>query len=361
MQRFLAIIIILAVVSVTVGCLGRSPKQSGVFVTNDSGGSWNASPDLQNPKQKRPKQYPPLEVTAIAVSPHDSKTVVAGTPKELYMTTDSGSSWQKLTEKLPVANQKIAVQSIRFHPTQTATFYVTGVSSGYGKVFKSSDNGGSLQDIFTVSRPGQTVTSIAIDPTNPDVLFVGDQLGALYSSRDGGASWRRNFTTNQIISTVTISGNAIFVGTVGSGVWRSTDGGSTFAPATGGLTGTGSTVWALLPAFGGLYAGTDAGLFVTRDFGATWQNISNPLPRDTRVQALAASGNNLYFAANAVIYRATPDGQPFTPTQLKLARNVFGLSASPDGSTVYAGASNSSANYADRFGYGLTNLRLGNS
>lgn len=351
---------VLVLILVATGCLNNTPKQSGVFVTRNAGSSWDATPDLQAPQAKQPKVYPPLSVGAVGVSPKDAKRVVAGTDDDLFQSGDGGATWERLTEKLPTSTKAIVVHQVAFHPSQDNTYFAVGVSGGYGKVIKTTDGGKTLQDIFTNSKPGQAVTSIAIQPES-GTIFVGDQLGSIYRSADGGTSWQRIFALGRIaVSSLALSGNALFAGTVGGGVWRSTDGGGSFVPAGGNLPDNAQAVWALTGGFGGVYAGTDKGLYVTRDLGTTWQSVGNPLPAGgERVQALAVSGPNLYFASNAVVYRMNPEGTNFVPVQLKLARNVFSLAASPSAAgTLYAGASAGTADFTNRYTTGLSSFNL---
>ena len=349
----------LAVVALTLGatgCLNGTPAQSGVFVTKDAGTSWTATPDLTSPDTQKPDAYPPLEVNAVGVSRRDANFVVAGTGDDIYQSTDGGGKWERLTERLPSSTKAMTVQTVTFHPTQGNTYFLGGVSGGYGKVIRSSDDGKTLQDIFTVSKPGQSVTSIAVSPES-GALFAGDQLGSVYRSPDGGTTWQRVFSVDRIpVTSLAVSGKDIYVGTGGEGIWRSTDGGTTFAPINGNLGRSNQTVWSLAAGFGSLYAGTDDGLFATRDFGASWAPVGNPLPADgSRILAIAISGSNLYFSTNAVVYRANPQGGNFTPVQLKLARNVFSLApAATHPETIYAGASASGSDVTGRYNEGLT-------
>lgn len=359
MQKFLLTIFLVCLVTATSGCFGGDPKQSGVFQTTDAGTSWKASPDLLDKNTKKPKVYPPLEATAIAVSPADPKFVVAGTDEKLYRSTDAGGKWELLTNKLPVPRKSITAHTIRFDANSPGTYYVGGVSAGYGKIFKTTDRGDTFQDIFTVSRPGQTITSVLVLSGNSSVIIAGDQLGSIYRSADGGSSWRRVFTAASPITTIAAVPSGIFVGTDGSGVLKSTDQGTSFVNSE--ALGAGQrTVWAISGGPGGVYAGTDNGLLVSRDGGGVWQNVSNPLPPGpARVQAIAANDQHVFFAVNAVVYRINPNGESFVPVQLKGARSVFGLSLSlADQSRVYAAANNSATNFADRFGLGLGGLKL---
>jgi photosystem II stability/assembly factor-like uncharacterized protein len=341
------------------GCGPQPPAQSGVFVTRDSGSSWTSTPDLKARGAKKPKVFPPLAINAVGVSPGSPDLVVSGSDDDIFQATDGGRTWERLTERLPTATKAMAVQVVAFHPTLPDTYYVGGVSGGYGKVIKTADRGRTLQDVFTVSKPGQAVTSIAI--ADNGTLFVGDQLGSVYRSNDGGGSWQRVFSlTEASVTSLAASGADLYVGTTGQGVWRSVDGGAIFHPVNGNLTGKQLSVWTLATGFGGLYVGTEEGVFVTRNFGGTWQSIGNPLPvGGQRIQAMAISGPSLYFATNAVVYKTTPAGDQFAPVQLKLARNVFSLAATGAGTnTLFAGANSQQASFPDRFNAGLPGIKV---
>lgn len=358
--RTFATLLTVGLVLTASGCLNDPPEQSGVSITKDSGTSWNAVPDLTSSGIRKPKVYPPLAVNAVGASRTDANTVVAGTDDEIYLTTNAGAEWQSLTEKLPSSTKAMAVQTVQYHPTDGNTFYVGGVSGGYGKVIKSTDGGKTLQDVFTVSKPGQSVTALVV-AADGSTVYAGDQLGSVFRSRDGAATWERVFGLDRVpITSLAVSGQNLFVGSLGEGIWRSPDEGTTFAPASGNLDRSNRTVWSLAAGFGGLYAGTEKNIFFTRDFGATWLPVGNALPTGgARIQAISVAGTNLYFATNAVIYKTNPDGGNFVPAQLKLATNVFSLSASQQAGTLYAGANASGTDYSARYEQGLSGLNIG--
>lgn len=351
---------VLAMVGLSTGCFGNPPQQSGVFVSRDGGNSWEASPDLRAKNVKKPRVYPPLAVTGVGVSPVNADLVVAGTDDNLYRSTDGAKTWSLLTPNIPTATKAMAVQGVTFHPTNPDAFYVYGVSGGYGKVLKTTNRGDSLQDVFTVSRPRQTVTSLIVDLSVPNTLYAGDQLGSVYKSADGATTWQRIFSTNQGVSALALSGTTLYVGTIGQGIFRSPDQGVTFAAVNNGLSQQAQTVWAMRLGPAGIYAGTETGLFLSRDGGGSWQAVGNPLPAEgQRVQAIASSPTNVYFAASAVVYRMTPVGGSFTPVQLKLAKNIFGLASTPANQGFFvAGVSNQGGDAATRFSAGLPGAAL---
>jgi ligand-binding sensor domain-containing protein len=82
----------------------------------------------------------------------------------------------------------------------------------------------------------------------------------------------------------------IFAGSAGSGVYRSTDGGSNWALANSGLPHVYVICIVTDPALPGqVYLGTDQGVFLSSDDGDHWQGASLGLPTDVAVHALAVN------------------------------------------------------------------------
>ncbi|HEY7125647.1 MAG TPA: hypothetical protein VH540_16950 [Ktedonobacterales bacterium] len=92
----------------------------------------------------------------------------------------------------------------------------------------------------------------------------------------------------------------VFAGSAGKGVYRSTDGASTWASANTGLPQD-LMVQSIVtdPALPGqVYLGTDQGFFLSTDDGAHWQGASQGLPSDTTITAIAINptdSNTLYL------------------------------------------------------------------
>jgi photosystem II stability/assembly factor-like uncharacterized protein len=84
-----------------------------------------------------------------------------------------------------------------------------------------------------------TITAIAIDPQNPDVLYVGTQHAGVYKSIDGGQSWQpasKGLKAASITSLVIdqVNSSILYAGVTYMGIFKSSDGGETWENAMGG-------------------------------------------------------------------------------------------------------------------------------
>jgi photosystem II stability/assembly factor-like uncharacterized protein len=81
--------------------------------------------------------------------------------------------------------------------------------------------------------PDQFVSGLLVHPSQPNLLYVGGRAGIL-KTVDGGSTWQ---TKNQGLATLNIrtvvmsprDPQLLYAGTNGSGLYRSTDGGETWA------------------------------------------------------------------------------------------------------------------------------------
>jgi photosystem II stability/assembly factor-like uncharacterized protein len=144
---------------------------------------------------------------------------------------------------------RIAAVDARQEKDGKVTLFVGSASGG---VWKSEDGGTTFKPVFD-KQPVQSIGSVAIDPTNDKVMWVGT-----------GESWTRNSAS------------------IGNGIYKSTDGGETWTnvglPATERITRivvhpkNGNIVYACAP--GPLWSDSpDRGLYKTGDGGRTWSLI----------------------------------------------------------------------------------------
>ena len=156
-----------------------------IWRTRDGAQSWTPiSPDLT-----KGLDTPLLgTVTTIAVAPTDAEVLFAGTDDgNVWTTTDGGQTWRNVTGDLPTR----WVTRLAIDPLDAQTAYVTfsGLkwNSPQPHVFRTTDGGATWHDV-SADLPDAPVNAFAIDPTNPDVLYLGSDVGA-FASLNAGASW----------------------------------------------------------------------------------------------------------------------------------------------------------------------------
>ena len=129
-----------------------------------------------------------------------------------------------------VAPRQGWVSSIKFSPHDQNVVYATYSTYGGQHVWKSSDGGSQWQPIDG-SGDGQlpdiAVHTIAVDPDDPQRLFIGTDLG-VFVSLDDGAHWVAenngfaNVIVERLVTTDGVGGQPpmLYAFTYGRGAWR---------------------------------------------------------------------------------------------------------------------------------------------
>ena len=235
---------------------------SELFISSDEGISWELV------------QLSGVNFIDIAPHPTDEQLIrSAGTsygPMNMVFlcSTDGGHNWS-VTPLHPESGMGRAIAVFESDPD---IIYVGGYAANTARLYRSDDGGSSFEEISSSLWPsGDEVTAIAVDRTDPDIVFSGNMSG-LYRSTDGGTSWLQVIPGTAINS---ISFSALdslkMLCTYEGGVCRSYDGGSSWEDCLDGLYG---------PFFADGFLSRDetdhalvrntAGLFQSWDFGDEW-------------------------------------------------------------------------------------------
>jgi len=84
------------------------------------------------------------------------------------------------------------------------------------------------------SLPDQFISSLVLDPTNPQILYAAGRAG-IHKSLDGGTQWQAmNKRLDRLNVRTTVMNPLdpliLYAGTNGSGLYRSIDGGESWTP-----------------------------------------------------------------------------------------------------------------------------------
>jgi len=281
----------------------------GVWKTDDYGRTWRPIFDDQ----------PTQSVGAIAVAPSDPNIIYVGSGEGLhrpdlsvgdgiYKSTDAGKTWKHLG--LPDAQQ---IPQIVIDPKNPNRVFAAVLGHPYGPneqrgVFRSLDGGQTWQRVL-YKDANTGANDVKIDPKNPGVLYA-----ALWESRLGPSE----------------DGNE-FEGT-GGGLYKSTDGGTSWRQLTGGLPNNALQYnVAIAPSQPGrLYAalsterserapGRGTGLYRSDDAGATWAKITTderPANKigggDLMVPVVDPKNPDVVYVASTVAMKSSDGGKTWT-------------------------------------------------
>jgi len=274
----------------------------------------------------------------------------------VWKTNDYGRTWRPIFDDQPTGS----IGAIAIAPSDPNVIYVGSgeglqrpdLSTGDG-IYKSTDGGRTWTHLGL--REGQQIPQIVVDPQDPTRLFVAvlghpygpNEQRGIFRSVDGGRTFDRVLykdadtggvdvvldpTTSQTVYAVLWQArqgaweNGVFSGP-GSGVFKSTDGGTTWRPSDSGLPtfeadGRGRIGITVAPSdprrlFATVEARTRAGLYRSDDAGATWA-LANGDPRVTNRASDFAEvkvdpkNADIVYTGSIVAWKSVDGGRTFT-------------------------------------------------
>jgi len=287
----------------TVGGVGV-PSQPNVFYAGvNNGGVWKTD-DYGRTWRPIFDEAPTGSVGDIGVSPSNPDVLYVGTGEGLhrpdlsvgdglFKSTDGGESWSHIG--LSDVQQ---VGRLVVHPTDPDIVYVAGLGHPYGAneergIFRTTDGGSSWEKVLYIDE-NTGASMVELDPSEPRTVYAG-----LYEHRMG--PWE----------------NGSFSGSR-TGLYKSTDGGSTWQQLGSGLpdSGWGPLFIGIAPSDSNrLYLTVSArgggGLYRSDDGGESWTSVSmdERLGGDVRVHP---ENPDVVFVGTIAAYRSDDGGRTWT-------------------------------------------------
>ena len=284
------------------GLFYMAPNNGGVWKSTDYGRTWDPIFDDQ----------PTGSIGALAVAPSNPDVIYAGSGEGLqrpdlsvgdgvYKSTDAGHTWTHLGLR---DGQQIP--ALLVDPKNPDRLFVAVLGHPYGPnaergVFRSLDGGRTFQKVLYKDADTGAV-ALAFDPANANTVYA-----ALWAARQ--APWE----------------DGQFQGPH-SGLYKSTDGGTTWRPIGKGLPGAaqglGRIGFAVAPSRPSrLYAQVEAhegrGTYRSDDAGETWTLVNAERRVSGRGDDFAEirvdpRNPEVVYAANTSTYRSTDGGRTWT-------------------------------------------------
>jgi photosystem II stability/assembly factor-like uncharacterized protein len=340
----------------------------GVWTSTDAGGSWLPCSDFMAS----------LAITCLAMHPRKPDVLYAGTGEGffnigairgcgIFRSTDGGSTWALLES---TAGEAFAYVN-RLSFSADGEVLLAATRKG---LYRSGDGGASW------TPPGKLVNVPILDvrchPTDPRRCVAGGYQGGAFVSNDGGATWALAQGIPTVTSRAGESGRTeltyarakpdVVYASVDRGkgeLYRSDDGGQTYAQANGGsayLGGQGwygNVVWADDPTDADLVVVGGVELWRSTDGGKTLARISDlqefyagrSAHSDQHV-IVAHTGYNgktnrtVYFGNDGGVYRADDIREVSTGAGWRALNNNYGVTqfywaaGNPRSGTIIAGA-----------------------
>ncbi len=296
------------------------------------------------------------QVNALVVSPADAKTVWAGTQggslalehDSLFVSHNSGQNWTRTPLLLP-ANPEgriPTVLSLAADPRDAGTIYVGTDGQGLYKLTDSGTTLTALGSDFSRAR----VEQVVVAPSDTQQVFAVTSNG-LFESSNGGQEWAKIQSLPEKAVTLAVApsnSQILYVGSASMGAYRSDNGGESWKPIGAGLGLVPGAVLSVrnvevdaqnpnhvyaMPSY--IFSGTSApeaplGVFESRDGGQTWSQVKTGevVGQVNAVAVAPAANGNVYLATDRGVVLANKDAGNTSVSQ------TFGSVISGNGSAA---------------------------
>ena len=296
-------------------------------------------------------------VAATGVLGQPNLFYIAAVNGGVWRSNDAGRTWTPIFDGQPSGS----VGALAVAPSNPEIIYV-GSGEGLRRpdlavgdgIYKSSDGGKSWQHLGL--RDGQQIGAIIVDPKDPNRVLVGvnghpygpNAERGVFRSLDGGQSWQKVLYKDENTGAVDLAfdpqnaqtvyavmwasrrppwstGNPLML--PGSGLFKSTDGGSTWRQLTKGLPGwehgLGRIGIGMAPSNSKIiYAMVEAdraggGVYRSNDGGESWQRVNTDRRvwgrgSDFAMVRVDPKNPDVIYVANTSTYKSTDGGKSFT-------------------------------------------------
>jgi hypothetical protein len=238
---------------------------SGIHFSADGGSTWTAA-------SPQPADW---RIEGAVINPAAPATMYTATHGSgVFKSTDSGVTWSQCANtglNLSVYSLVIDPSGTLYAGTKGGVFTSAGCASWSAKSGTLPNSGGVYR---------QSV--LAIDPNTAATLYAGVDGSGVYQSTDSGNTWTAATTqpVNSAIRAVAVKpgdSTTLYAASYGGGVYKSVNSSVDWAACATQPSNL-NVVSLSIDGNGKLYAGTEAGVFVSADGCEAWTAMNGGLP-----------------------------------------------------------------------------------
>jgi uncharacterized protein (TIGR03437 family) len=272
--------------------------RGALFKSTDGGQSWTG--------------FGPVSVFSVTLDPTNSSVIYLGTALGIIKTLNAGPPFEQ-----PVLST-FAISDIAVDPSNPATLYA---ATRFARLVKSTD-GGQNWAVSSQGIPRTELLTVALNSRDSSIVYAGTNGGGLFRSTDGGTNWDlssrgMNFATISALAVDPTQGN-VMAAVPSGGAYRSLNGGAGWGPASSGLESFEVRALAYDPGNPDIvYAGSvnpfaarDGSLFKTTNGGLQWELLLSGAPFHA-VAVHPGDGHTISVGTGSGVLRSRDGGGSF--------------------------------------------------
>ena len=281
--------------------------RTGVFLSSDGGNGWT---------RITPKGHPDLRnIESLAFDPTDPQVIYVGTWHLVWKTFDGGATWGPSHDGMIDDSD---VMTLTIDPSHPQTIYSTACTG----IYRSTEGAMEWTKLGNIPFSSRRTRAFSLGGDDANLLLAGTTEG-LWISEDSGGTWQRSTRKDLVVNALIVQPDGtIILGTEGAGVLRSPDRGQTWIASNAGFTerfvsrilfdAAGRrlvvAVWGA-PRYGGVFASSGV--------RGPWIRLGNGLD-GRQVLSLALVDDTIVAGTDDGIYARAPEATVWTrlPTRL---------------------------------------------